>query len=62
MSMSYFIAGSVFLALTLIVAIVKKRNKRNKEYDKAVKDIDKAIDNHDWDALDDAHFRMWKNR
>ncbi len=62
MNTAYFIAGSVFIVLSIIWAIYKKSLKRNKEYEKAIKDLDEAVDNHDWDAIDDARHRMWKNK
>ena len=62
MNVTYFIAGSIFLALTIVVTIIKKRSKRKVEYDKAIKDIDEGIDNRDWDSIDDARLRMWRNK
>lgn len=58
MTESYFIFGSIFLALTMIWTFVKWKAKRNDAHEKAKKDVDAAIDNRDFDGLDDARQRM----
>lgn len=61
-STAYFIAGSIFLVLTMIWAFVKWRLKRNEAHEKAKKDVDAAIDSGDFNGLDDARQRMRETR
>lgn len=56
--MWYFVAGSLFLALSLTWAILKRRWARNEEYEEAEKDAKKAVDSHDTARLIDAIRRM----
>ena len=58
MSTTYFIAGSVFLVLSIVWYFIERAKKRNSEIEKAKKDIDDAVTARDWDALDDARRRM----
>lgn len=62
MSTGYYIAGAIFLALSIIWWVISKFDKRKRSYDKAIKDLDNAIDAHDWDAIDDARRRLFKNK
>jgi hypothetical protein len=62
MSETYFIAGAIFTLLSIVWWFIKKNDKRGKAYDKAINDLDKAADDRDWDAIDDARHRMWKNK
>lgn len=61
-SQTYLLLGSIFLALSLVVAFVKRRSKRNAEYEKAKQDLDAAVDRRDWNAVDAARRRLHKNR
>ena len=58
MTTTYFIAGAVFLALSIIWSIMKWAKKRNDKKKKRDKDIDDAIDRGDWNDLDDARMRQ----
>ena len=62
MTTTYFIAGAVFFVLSIAYSLFNKRRKKGKLYEKAIEDIDEAIDNRDWDAIDDARHRMWTNK
>lgn len=56
--MSYFIAGSVFLVLSIIWWLIQKTDIRKKKYEEAKRDKQKAIDAHDFNAQLDADRRM----
>lgn len=58
MTVTYFIAGSVFLILSGIGALWAWNKQRNVKHEQAKKDIDSAIDASDWNALDDARLRL----
>jgi p-aminobenzoyl-glutamate transporter AbgT len=56
--MWYFVAGSVFLALSIAWWFIQKSAERNKKYEDAKRDKQKAIDDSDTPALLDAERRM----
>ena len=60
--MWYFVAGSVFIALSITWAILKRRWERNEKYDAAEKDAKKAVEKHDTAALFDSIRRMRQHR
>lgn len=47
MDIGYYIAGSVFLALSIVWAVFKNRASRNKQKDEAIRDAKSAIDGQD---------------
>lgn len=51
MTVTYFIAGSVFILLSLIWAWVKHSQERNKAHEDATKAAKDAVDAHDTDKL-----------
>ena len=56
--MWYFVAGSVFLLLSIVWYFIQKGANRNKKYEEAKRDKKKAIDAHDFNAQLDADRRM----
>lgn len=58
MTTGYFIAGSIFIALSILWAVVKWIKKRNNKYEQAKKDLKRGIANNDWDLVDDARRRL----
>jgi hypothetical protein len=62
MSTAYFIAGSVFLLLSMVWAIVQYIQKRNIKHEESTKDGQDAIKKHDVAGLFDAIRRRMLNR
>jgi hypothetical protein len=56
--LSYFIAGSIFLLLSLIAKFVEYRSGINQKYEEAKNDKKKAIDAGDADGVLDSDRRM----
>ena len=56
--MWYFVAGSCFLALSIAWWFIQKNAEKNKKYEEAVKDAQKAVDSNDTARLIDAQRRM----
>lgn len=56
--MGYFIAGSIFLILTMIWAYVQHRQSVNKKVEEAKNETIKAIDAHDMGDIIDGTNRM----
>lgn len=56
--MGYFIAGSVFLVLTMVWALIQHRSKINKKVEEAKNDTKKAIDAHNLGDIIDGTNRM----
>ena len=58
MTTAYYIAGSLFLLLTMLLAIIRWFAKRNAEYEKLKKQFEAAVDAHDFVSMDDLRRRM----
>lgn len=56
--MGYFIAGSVFLVLTMVWAFVQHKMGQNKKFEEAKNDTKKAIDAHNLGDIIDGTNRM----
>lgn len=58
----WLILALAFLLITLFVRFLDWRKKRKDAYEKAKKDLDEAVNARDWNAIDDAHRRLHKNK
>lgn len=45
--MGYFIAGSIFVVLSIVWFFIQENAKRNKKHEEATSDGKKAVHNHD---------------
>lgn len=56
--MGLYIAGSVFLLLTMLWAFIQWKAKKNEKFEEAKRDYKKAIDDGNRSAVLDAERRM----
>lgn len=62
MTTTYFIAGALFFIGYIAYIFVKNRQEKDKHFEEAIGDAQKAVDEHDTDALFDSLRRLRKNR